>query len=1452
MSTVIFDGGVVKSNTLAIDENDLYRPKEDCKIKDRKIALGISILNLIISLIVYISYDSSSILFQFVQDNYGGASPAATSFFNIYLGVDGISIYFVVRPLTVLEIASLWAVIELILCKPINLPEVEITRGVQHVNKVPKDVKCKYPRGKVIYIHAQIIMPLQNYNLTSKTLDTKIHSFAGPALFTLQQKMRLYPNIKKSGILQSVKYSTTSGASKDLSNISAKFYENADTQKLEILKENQNKSGIYRWVNKINGKTYIGSSKNLGKRLRDYFNISFLEKKTEKGKSMVYIALLKKGYSNFTLEILEYCDSADLLKREQYYIDRLNPEYNILKTAGSSLGFKHSDEIRAKISNSLAGERNPMFGKTGSQSPRFGKQHSEETRAKISIFKAGKPRPQGAGKSSQPIEVMDIKNNIKTRYDSISAVALALGIKSATLSKYFSIYPKKPFNSQYVFNKVKLSCRRDNLRQSQARMIHTKCNHKCVEKQNACFSSWLLIRERFLKHWAKDIISDFNTGTGDPLSLVMGIRILTCRASIYVGAFKGDGVIIVLLINQKEGSQETVFNKNRTRMGNTIHSIPLRTKTFDYNSMLARHSLVGVRHFCSNKGAGELSRAPALSVQTKKSIDPWFLTGFTDAEGCFMVNVIKGSKLRAGWRVQPVFQIGLHSRDEELLNNIQNYFCGYGFMTKLTKSSIIFRIFSLEQLDKVLEHFEQYPLQSKKHADFCLFKEVIIKMKAGEHLTAKGLLDIIELKASLNNGLTPLLKESFPKCIPVPRPIVENPHIPDPNWLAGFTSGDGCFTINMIKSFAYKTGFSVNLRFQISQHSRDEVLMRRLIDYMGCGQYYSLKGEGKFKGDLVVSRLPDIINKIKPFFSEYPILGVKSKDFQFWCEAVELMSKKEHLKVEGLEKIRQIKESINNHIVSHPRVNISVNCAEDTAKFRRGDVNSKVKGGDMSNQICTTNLIAILSDISVYSEVYSLIKSNWLLHKSISAGEDKEGLYEMSESTLSNPTLIEEGSVRSRKLKEIREGIKNWTYTCKPVHKLYVRKANGKLIPIAIPSLNDIILQTGMKLLIERVCNYKIFNKTGYWFRPSVYDALHSVREMEGVIFLIEGRINNFFDNIDINTLVNIIKDKLKPDRTFMGILHKLIKAGYMEYPNPYPSYRDSLGGRLAPQNSSYHKLGILAPLLLNIYLTSLDEFFDKLKEKYGRALEPRSRIYYVRHGDEWVIGVAGPFKLAKNIKEDIKTYLREEVKLEEVETNIRHLGREYAKFLGHYVRWPLHVGPLSRRVAGVNTLESLPRPPFEVTFSPSILIPLNEVKAKLVEIGFANKLGRPKYMGKFIFLSDYEIVKKYNRVLIKIIGFYNMADNLSGLRELIYILEYSLAHTLAAKHRSTLAKIFNKYGKPIWAIGEDSAKIKFAKPSSFSANYLNKKFYLSRRVLANKEGLSIAHLLSYIFDEDR
>lgn len=102
-------------------------------------------------------------------------------------------------------------------------------------------------------------------------------------------------------------------------------------------------SGIYRWVNLLNGNSYVGSSVNLVRRLKEYYSIYYLENEGKKNNSRIYRAILKIGYSNFRIEILEYCDREILIEREQLYLDTLQPEYNILKTAGSLHGFKHSE-----------------------------------------------------------------------------------------------------------------------------------------------------------------------------------------------------------------------------------------------------------------------------------------------------------------------------------------------------------------------------------------------------------------------------------------------------------------------------------------------------------------------------------------------------------------------------------------------------------------------------------------------------------------------------------------------------------------------------------------------------------------------------------------------------------------------------------------------------------------------------------------------------------------------------------------------------------------------------------------------------------------------------------------------------------------------------------------------------------------------------------------------------
>ena len=76
-----------------------------------------------------------------------------------------------------------------------------------------------------------------------------------------------------------------------------------------------------------------------------------------KYKILIHNALLKYGHSNFSLEILEICEKQNTILREQFYLDKLKPDDNILQKAGSLLSFKHSKQTRVKMSSSNAGEK---------------------------------------------------------------------------------------------------------------------------------------------------------------------------------------------------------------------------------------------------------------------------------------------------------------------------------------------------------------------------------------------------------------------------------------------------------------------------------------------------------------------------------------------------------------------------------------------------------------------------------------------------------------------------------------------------------------------------------------------------------------------------------------------------------------------------------------------------------------------------------------------------------------------------------------------------------------------------------------------------------------------------------------------------------------------------------------------------------------------------------------
>jgi len=124
-----------------------------------------------------------------------------------------------------------------------------------------------------------------------------------------------------------------------------KVYVNAQLERKTIMLENKGKVGVYLWTNKINGKRYIGSSINLSGRFLHYFSIAYISTIN----MLIYKALLKYGHENFSLSILEYCDLADVIDREQFYLDTLKPEYNTLDLAYSSGGFKHTENSKRKM-----------------------------------------------------------------------------------------------------------------------------------------------------------------------------------------------------------------------------------------------------------------------------------------------------------------------------------------------------------------------------------------------------------------------------------------------------------------------------------------------------------------------------------------------------------------------------------------------------------------------------------------------------------------------------------------------------------------------------------------------------------------------------------------------------------------------------------------------------------------------------------------------------------------------------------------------------------------------------------------------------------------------------------------------------------------------------------------------------------------------------------------------
>lgn len=291
-------------------------------------------------------------------------------------------------------------------------------------------------------------------------------------------------------------------------------------------------------------------------------------------------------------------------------------------------------------------------------------------------------------------------------------------------------------------------------------------------------------------------------------------------------------------------------------------------------------------------------------------LHPNWLTGFTDAEGCFTIKFGQSKSCRTGWFVQAIFQINVHIRDKDLLLKIKSFFNDIGTIRIDSKNNkVCYRVHKIDDINKIIiPHFENYPLVTNKQSDFVLWKDIVKLINKDKHKNKNGIAEILNIRASLNLGISETLNIYFPNITKVERSIVNIPTTIDYDWLAGFFSGDGCFYIEINKS---KTiiNYTVRLRALIGQHSRDELLIDALVNILGYGTIY--KHLSRNFATFTVSNFNDIYTKLIPMFSEHKIEGIKSLDFKDFCKAAELMNKKSHLTLEGLKEIMTIKSRMN-------------------------------------------------------------------------------------------------------------------------------------------------------------------------------------------------------------------------------------------------------------------------------------------------------------------------------------------------------------------------------------------------------------------------------------------------------------------------------------------------------------------------------------------------------------
>jgi group II intron reverse transcriptase/maturase len=430
-------------------------------------------------------------------------------------------------------------------------------------------------------------------------------------------------------------------------------------------------------------------------------------------------------------------------------------------------------------------------------------------------------------------------------------------------------------------------------------------------------------------------------------------------------------------------------------------------------------------------------------------------------------------------------------------------------------------------------------------------------------------------------------------------------------------------------------------------------------------------------------------------------------------------------------------------------------------------------------------------------------------------------IYRNTGATTPGSTTETADEMSLQKIDTIIEALRFERYRWTPTRRVYIEKKNStKKRPLSMPTWSDKLLQEVIRLILESYFE-PTFSDLSHGFRPGrgCHTALRQIDDnWHGVCWFIEGDIQACFDSLSHEVLMQTLSEYIHDGR-FLRLIRELLQAGYLEEWR----YNATLSG--APQG------GIVSPILSNIYLNKLDHYiehtlipkytkgarrkknreYDKLlsqgyrlrkRGQYTEAAKARKaaqkfpsvdlndpdyrRLKFVRYADDWLLGLIGTKEETEQIKEQVRTFLHEELKLElsDEKTLITHARTESARFLSYHISASQDDTRQTKKKRSINGVMRL-------------RVPADLLRKKCQKYQKHNK---PVHRKELTNNTVYSIVAQYQSEFRGFAEYYQLANDLHRLNSLKWIMEQSLAKTLATKLKITVEKVHKKY-EATWTV---------------------------------------------------